>query len=119
MGPKGCMACWNYCGKNWIRCWATAARPMYSISNHDWSRCRMAGGTAPCIRRHIGVRTSTRVPHGPLGSDAPWRLWNTVKRSVVTTGFALLALTTVWHDLSLRFTNGARTEEKLMAYGIG
>ena len=62
---------------------------------------------------------STRGPHGPPGSEAPWRLWNTVKRSVVTTGSVLQALTTVWHDPSLRFTNGARMRKKLMAYGIG
>jgi hypothetical protein len=36
---------------------------------------------------------STREPHGPLGSEAPWRVWNTVKRSVVTAGSVLQALT--------------------------
>ena len=29
-GAEGCMACWNCCEMSWIRCWATAARPMYS-----------------------------------------------------------------------------------------
>jgi FMN-dependent dehydrogenase len=63
--PKGCMACWNCCGRSWIRCWATAARPMCSTWNPAWSRSRIAGATAQCTRSHTGVAADTRAVGGP------------------------------------------------------